>query len=827
MITNVYKTRIGKKAQITDTIIIGGIILAFIIYMWYAEINAPEVQQAYVGENQLAILQTAAKAEKALLFVDSAAKIAVDSAASQLSRQGGMYYFDSEVSPCNDYYGYNFWQVTENGVLKRCYPDDISSMMSSAVSESLANQFSKYPGQELNKYDIDYTFISEGDQIRGIAANPLEFDIVVEKKADITQKADEQKQEELKKSSSEVEAAVSKMIEEQTQKYYDTPYVIGGSDVETGIDCSGWVSYLVNYIRAQNGLDPISKGHGPIAEQWGSAKYTTMISESELRPGDIILLDRPYGGTGNWMTTSTWDHIAMVYKKGDQLWVSESSGGSHLKDTAYSEFIAYRKKQQEEKPGFNIGFARVNSLEEIFINGMTGSSGETSTGAGQGSSAQDTQSSSAVSGETFIVIDGRDDGSKNILYLISGGKIVHSYEVAIGENGMGKTKENDHKTPIGTYKIKWKASVFSDEDGGNKILPNKAFCGPGSIFTTDPNVGFKSESLWQPGYGGESAVVMGIDYPNSEDRAKGYTGSCIEIHASKLQTTGKDSAGCVRMNPPEARELYKAIEVGTKVIFERGPVDINEYLTSNAKSSQTQTLDAPKTATSTGINAYSQQSVNSGKGVPVLIYHAVKDGKPGETIISVEKFSEQMKYLNDEGYKTISITDLVNFMKTGAAVPEKAIVLTFDDGWISIKDVIPILNQYGFKASFWIFPGTGIGGPYMGWNDIIDISKNPNFEIGSHSMTHPWDKQDNLVTWVDGKTAGKTEKDAEQEIKESKRILEEKIGKDVKYFAWPVGWYNDKLISIAKDAGYQGLLTVEDGANYQGDDVFRIKRIFI
>ncbi len=215
------------------------------------------------------------------------------------------------------------------------------------------------------------------------------------------------------------------------------------------------------------------------------------------------------------------------------------------------------------------------------------------------------------------------------------------------------------------------------------------------------------------------------------------------------------------------------------------------------------------------------------KAVSVLIYHQVlpDPAEPGETMISIEKFKEQMRYLSDHGYTTITVAALVAFMK-GGEVPEKAIVLTFDDGWKSVKDVISILKDYGFKASFWLIPRSGVGYPYLDWSEIVNIDKDPDFEIGAHSMNHPWEGE-SLATWVEGKTPGKTLEDAAYEVRESKKILEERLQRRVPYFAWPKGQYNEKLISVAKDAGYEALLTVEDGANRHGDDPFRIKRIYI
>ena len=163
----------------------------------------------------------------------------------------------------------------------------------------------------------------------------------------------------------------------------------------------------------------------------------------------------------------------------------------------------------------------------------------------------------------YIVIHGYD----YVMYLYnSQDEVIRTYDIGIGLNGMGKTREGDKKTPIGEYEILWKASRFANTDGGYLIEDGRAFCGPDNIFTKDPDIGYSSESLWKEGYGGDEAVVMCIDYPNSSDKAKGYTGGCIEIHATHLGGIGECSSyGCIRMYPDNARELYNLVNVGTKV----------------------------------------------------------------------------------------------------------------------------------------------------------------------------------------------------------------------------------------------------------------------
>jgi peptidoglycan/xylan/chitin deacetylase (PgdA/CDA1 family) len=163
-------------------------------------------------------------------------------------------------------------------------------------------------------------------------------------------------------------------------------------------------------------------------------------------------------------------------------------------------------------------------------------------------------------------------------------------------------------------------------------------------------------------------------------------------------------------------------------------------------------------------------------------------------------------------------------MKRGAPIPQKAFVLHFDDGWKSALAALPILTKYDFKAAFWIIAGKGIGGDYLDWNNIVALSRDPSYEVYSHTMTHPWDSTNNLVSWEQGKIRGKSIADVDWELGESKRVLEEELGRPVPYLAWPIGAYNDELIKAAVRAGYSALFTIDSGANEIGGDVLRVRR---
>jgi len=221
----------------------------------------------------------------------------------------------------------------------------------------------------------------------------------------------------------------------------------------------------------------------------------------------------------------------------------------------------------------------------------------------------------------------------------------------------------------------------------------------------------------------------------------------------------------------------------------------------------------------------------SSKSVPVLLYHRISADrtKADNEWVPLEAFEEQMRYLAEHGYSTLSVSDVVRFVR-GAAAPRKAVCITFDDGWRSQLLAVPVLRRHGFKATFLLFPERGIDDPYgdyLRWADVQELARDERFEVGAHTMTHPWDRQSNLVTWANGSVPGRGMREVRHELEDSKRVLERALDRPVTVFAWPMGWYNDTLISLAREAGYQTTLTTDPGANRRGDDPFRIKRMFV
>ena len=189
---------------------------------------------------------------------------------------------------------------------------------------------------------------------------------------------------------------------------------------------------------------------------------------------------------------------------------------------------------------------------------------------------------------------------------------------------------------------------------------------------------------------------------------------------------------------------------------------------------------------------------------PILLYHAV--GEPVEIewppslIMPASLFESHLQYLNQEGYKVVSVEDLVNLLKNGGNL-DKVVAMSFDDGYRNNHtDALPLLKKYNAKASFYIVDRDIGKGVYMNRAQLLDLVGN-GMELGSHTINHA------PLALIDPKYLP-------WEVGTAKKRLEEKlIDYKVKGMAYPNGGYNEKVIGSLKEYGYEYGLTGKVGAN--------------
>lgn len=201
-------------------------------------------------------------------------------------------------------------------------------------------------------------------------------------------------------------------------------------------------------------------------------------------------------------------------------------------------------------------------------------------------------------------------------------------------------------------------------------------------------------------------------------------------------------------------------------------------------------------------------------GIPILYYHSVSPSANNEVIITPELLRSELQYLKNEGYTTLTLKDLSDYLLNNSPIPLKSIVITFDDGYMdNYNNAFPILKELEMNATIFCITSRLDGSYYLSPDAIKEMS-DYGIDIQSHTINHP--KLDSLT--YDKQLA---------ELKESKQALESITGKPVTSIAYPFGNFNDYTIRAAKSAGYSFGFTTNRGLADRTDDSFKIDRIYI
>lgn len=206
---------------------------------------------------------------------------------------------------------------------------------------------------------------------------------------------------------------------------------------------------------------------------------------------------------------------------------------------------------------------------------------------------------------------------------------------------------------------------------------------------------------------------------------------------------------------------------------------------------------------------------NENVGVPVLYYHSVDPSEANEVIISPEKLKEQLTFIKNSGYTTLTISELNNYILNNAPIPEKSIVITFDDGYAdNYINAFPILKELDIKATIFVISNfTDKDGYYMTSQQIKEMS-DYGIDIQSHTASH---SHLNQLTYEEQLS----------ELKTSKEKLESIIGKPIISVAYPFGDYDDNTILASEEAGYSLAFNTNKGLADRDDNPLNLNRIYI
>jgi peptidoglycan/xylan/chitin deacetylase (PgdA/CDA1 family) len=216
-----------------------------------------------------------------------------------------------------------------------------------------------------------------------------------------------------------------------------------------------------------------------------------------------------------------------------------------------------------------------------------------------------------------------------------------------------------------------------------------------------------------------------------------------------------------------------------------------------------------------------------GPRIPVLMYHSISDQDESgsrayfRTCTAPHVFDDQMAYLLSNGYSTCSLAQALDQLRSGTQTAAKPVVITFDDGYSDFyRQAFPILNRYGFHATVFLptayiadSPAQFKSKDCLTWSEVRELS-NYGILFGSHTVTHPQLRELSPA-------------DIKDEIVNSKKTIEEKLGSAIDSFAYPFAFpqtdpeFKKMLRDSLRQAGYQnGVCTIVGRANSSSEPLF-------
>lgn len=203
-------------------------------------------------------------------------------------------------------------------------------------------------------------------------------------------------------------------------------------------------------------------------------------------------------------------------------------------------------------------------------------------------------------------------------------------------------------------------------------------------------------------------------------------------------------------------------------------------------------------------------------GIPILMYHKIGDAPAGSKLkklwVSVDRLTAHMALIKKRGFVPITFRDLYAAWDQKTPLPSKPILITFDDGYKNnIDNGYPVLKHFGFPATVfvvvntiegdnrWHDPQSEVRIPMMSWAEL-KILNEAGWEIGSHTLNHR-------------RLALLSSTEVDEELRKSRFILSEKLGRPIETLAYPYGNGEDvpSIRDAAQKAGYRLAVGVHAG----------------
>lgn len=234
----------------------------------------------------------------------------------------------------------------------------------------------------------------------------------------------------------------------------------------------------------------------------------------------------------------------------------------------------------------------------------------------------------------------------------------------------------------------------------------------------------------------------------------------------------------------------------------------------------------------------------SGEGeavfVPIVMYHSLlKDpARANDYTVSPTTLEADLKYLAAEGYETVVIQDLIDYVYLGEPLPDKPVILTFDDGHLNTMTYgLPLLQKYHAKAvvsvvGAYVEEAVRQNDPnpqyaYLTWEDLKALRDSGCFEIQNHSYNLHNNKNVMGVKRKSGEVLATYQERLSSDVLKMQKALYEHSGINATAFTYPYGLFEKEGEQVLRELGFLATMTCEEKPNYitrSPESLFMLKR---
>lgn len=195
-------------------------------------------------------------------------------------------------------------------------------------------------------------------------------------------------------------------------------------------------------------------------------------------------------------------------------------------------------------------------------------------------------------------------------------------------------------------------------------------------------------------------------------------------------------------------------------------------------------------------------NVQGAESAVILLYHHVAEDTPPSTTISPTDFDGHLRYLRDNDFNVIPLDQMIDGLQNGMPLPNKSVVITFDDGYSSIYDeAFPLLQSYDYPFTLFVStePIDRSQGGYMNWEQIREMS-DAGVIIANHMVDHPY-----MLEAISDESDGARLQRLESDLLEAERRIQTETGQSHRYLAYPYGEYDTDIKSMLGKLDFVGL----------------------